>query len=358
MVEIGMKLKTRVLSILPESLRDHLRRIGRESNRGVNWTRDWIWMLGTGLRFLTTRSGLPSSILFYSLSPGDDLLCTAVLRELRQREPNAVLMMMSNFPELFAGNGDVAYVVPAGPNYYDNRHLSRFRRFARLWGRSFPRLEYAAFDSKDNSAVPNRHIVAELCASAGISGLVAAKPYLFLTAEEKASAEWARGKIAIQSSGMAARHPMKNKQWYVERFQMVVDALRDEFEFVQVGSDSDPLLDRVIDFRGKTSIRQSAALLHQTRLFVGTVGFLMHLSRAAECPAVIVYGGREAPWQSGYICNANLYTPVPCAPCWRWDTCDIDRQCMKQITADHVVAAVRELAGRTRSPLAVEEIKI
>jgi ADP-heptose:LPS heptosyltransferase len=353
-----LNLKILALSFLPGSLSDLLRRIWRGSNRAWARISDRIFMVRTALDFMTMHSGLPNKILFYGLSPGDDLLCTAVLRELRQRDHNAVIVMMSNFPELFVGNHDVAYVVPAGPNYHDNRQLSRFRRFAHLFGCSFARLEYALFDLKDNSAIPNRHIVAELCVSAGISGRVAAKPYLLLTDREKALAECARGKIAIQSSGMAARHPMSNKQWYVERFQAVVDALDDEFEFVQVGSESDPPLDRVMDFRGKTSIRQTAALLYESRLFVGTVGFLMHLARASECPAVIVYGGREAPWQSGYICNANLYTPVPCAPCWRWNTCEIGRQCMNEITADHVVAAVREMAARPRSPLTVEEINI
>jgi hypothetical protein len=157
----------------------------------------------------------------------------------------------------------------------------------------------------------------------------------------------AREKIVIQSSGMSARDPMLNKQWYVGRFQSVVSGLP-ELEFIKVGSADDPPLGHVTDLRGKTSIRQTAALLHEARLFVGSVGFLMHLARACDCPSVIVYGGREAPWQSGYPCNANLYTPAPCAPCWRWNTCELDRRCMKEITVDHVIAAVRELATHQR----------
>jgi Glycosyltransferase family 9 (heptosyltransferase) len=350
---MSAKLKALARSSLPKSLSELLRGIRREARQAV----DWILALGVGARFFTTQYGLPGNILFFGLSPGDDLLCTIVLRELRQRGSGA-LLMMSNFPELFEGNRDAAYVVPAGPNYDDNAQVRRFHRFADVWGCSFTELKYAPFDLKDNSAVPRQHIVAELCASAGMTGRVAIRPYLILTEREKELASWAAGKIAIQSSGLAARHAMMNKQWYVERFQAVVDGLCDEFDFVQVGSETDPLLDHVIDLRGRTSIRESAALLHNSRLFVGTVGFLMHLARAAECPAVIVYGGREAPWQSGYVCNTNLYTALPCAPCWRWNTCDIDRQCMKEITVDRVTAAVREMAGRPRGPLVTEEIKL
>jgi ADP-heptose:LPS heptosyltransferase len=151
---------------------------------------------------------------------------------------------------------------------------------------------------------------------------------------------------------------MRNKQWYPDRFQSVVDALRSDFDFIQLGSASDPPLQNVKDFRGKTSIRQSAALLHHARLYVGTVGFLMHLARAVDCQSVIVFGGREAPWQSGYSCNVNLYTPVPCAPCWRWNRCDYNRRCMSSISANDVIRAVREIALRPAKPLATDTVDI
>ena len=157
---------------------------------------------------------------------------------------------------------------------------------------------------------------------------------------------------------MAARHPMRNKQWYEERFQSVVDALAGEIDFIQIGSAADPPLQRVRDLRGATRIRETAAILYHARLYVGTVGFPMHLARAVECPSVIVFGGREAPWQSGYICNSNIYSEVPCAPCWRSNTCDFDRRCMSDISVDDVVSAIRQMMGRPRNPLAVETIEI
>jgi hypothetical protein len=84
----------------------------------------------------------------------------------------------------------------------------------------------------------------------------------------------------------------------------------------------------------------------------------MHLARAVECPSVIVFGGREAPWQSGYICNSNLYSAVPCAPCWRANTCEFDRRCMSDISVADVVSAIRQMMKRPRNPLAVETVDI
>jgi hypothetical protein len=320
--------------------------------------RDWVAVFGFWLGFVTTRRPLPKALLYFGFALGDDLLCTAVLRELRSRGRDS-LLMVSDHPELFAGNPDPAYVRPLWARYYrDGSTVSICRRFVRIFGGEFTRPEYAPSDGDDRRVVPSRHIIAEMCARVGIVGPVEIRPYLALSNEEKSFAAWAQGKIVIQSSGMAARHPMLNKQWYQERFQGVVDALAGEVDFIQLGSVTDPMLHHATDLRGATGIREAAAILHHARLYVGTVGFPMHLARTVECPSVILFGGREAPWQSGYICNLNLYSAVPCAPCWRANTCDFDRQCMRDISAVDVVSAIRQMMQRPRNPLAVETVDI
>lgn len=303
--------------------------------------RGWhFWALKVAL-----HCGRPKSLIHLGTAPGDDLLCTAVLRELAKREHEKI-WMMSSYPELFEGNADVTQVVPVDPRYPD---------CATLWGAKCQFLEYAAIDlEKDTSVPPTRHIIAELCARAGVTGSIALRPYFYLTEAEKEKGAWAKGMIAIQSSGLAAKWPMRNKQWFPERFQAVVDRLKNEFTFVQLGSASDPPLTGVVDSRGKTDIRQTAAILSNCRLHIGNVGFLMHLARATECPAVIVYGGREAPWQSGYTCNTNLYTAVPCAPCWLWNRCDFGRMCMDSISVDHVIDGVRRQLQFCREELPID----
>jgi ADP-heptose:LPS heptosyltransferase len=124
----------------------------------------------------------------------------------------------------------------------------------------------------------------------------------------------------------------------------VTAALRRDFRLIQVGSKSDPPIDGALDLRGKTSYREAAALLANSVLFLGLVGFLMHLARAVDCRAVIIYGGRERPWQSGYGCNVNLTGDTSCSPCWRWNTCEYDRECMKLVTVDAVLEGVRSQA--------------
>ena len=342
-----------MLRIAKAALPPPLRRAARTVWENV---RDWIDLLGFRLSFVMAHAPLPKILLYFGFAPGDDLLCTAVLRELRKRGRDDVLMV-SDHGDLFTGNKDPAHVRPLWPRYSrDASTVAICRRFVRNWGGEFRRLEYAPLVGEDRHAPPSRHIVAELCARAGVAGPVAIRPYFTLSDTEKAAAAWAEGHVVIQSSGMAARHPMLNKQW--DRFQSVVDASAEEVRFIQLGSATDPALRHAKDLRGATSVRQAAAILSQARLYVGTVGFLMHVARAVECPAVIVFGGREAPWQTGYICNTNLYSAVPCAPCWRSNTCDIDRKCMRDIAVTDVVSAIRDMMEKPRGPLAVETVDI
>ena len=320
--------------------------------------RDWVQTFTFGLSYSVTRTPRPKTLLYFGYAPGDDLLCTAVLRELRKRGRDR-LLIISDHQELFMDNPDPAHVRPLWARYSrDGSTVSVCRRFTRIWGGEFIRLEYAPIAGIDRRIPPSRHIIAGMCARAGVSGLISIRPYLRLNEDEKSAAAWARDRIVIQSSGINTRHPMRNKQWYAERFQAVIDVLNEELEFIQIGSAADPPLRGVRDLRGATKIREAAAILYHARLYVGTVGFLMHLARAVECPSVIIFGGREAPWQSGYSCNCNLYSEVPCAPCWRSNTCEFDHRCMNDISVDDVVSSIRQMLSRSRNPLEVDTIDI
>jgi hypothetical protein len=291
------------------------------------------------------RRGRPRHVVrFYGDTPGDDLMCTAVLREMRRRGYRSI-WMMSRFPELFEGNPDVDRVVP---------HDERYERYAQWMGGRSWYVHYGGHDhERDQSPIPHQHIIASMCASCEITGDVTLRPYLHLTDEERAAGRLAPRQLVLHSSGLSAHSAMQNKEWIAGRMQQVVDALRDEYTIVQLGAPTDPALDGCIDLRGRTNMRQSAAIIAGSVLTVAQVGFLMHLTRAVDRPAVIIYGGREQPWQTGYSCNTNLFTSLPCAPCWRWNRCgnSVERECMHRISADDVVRAVRERAARADEPL-------
>jgi hypothetical protein len=298
------------------------------------------------------RGGRPRHVLhFYGSSPGDDLMCTAVLREMRRRGYRS-LWMMSRFSELFEGNQDIDRVVP---------HDQRYDRYVRWMGGRSWYVNYGGHDhERDQSPIPQQHIIAQMCASCELSGEITLRPYLHLTDEERAAGRLAPRQIVLHSSGLSAHSAMRNKEWVSGRMQQVVHALRDEYTFVQLGASSDPKLDDCIDLRGRTTIRQSASIIAGSVLTLTQAGFLMHLTRAVDRPAVVIYGGREHPWQTGYSCNTNLFSRLPCAPCWSWNRCDnpVERECMQRISVDDVVHAIRERAARADEPLAEDRTTI
>ena len=103
-----------------------------------------LWSLGIAARF-----GLPETIIRFGYDLGvhglgDDLLCTAVLRELRRRRQGE-LWMMSNHPELFAGSGDADRVLPLD-GLYDF--------FSKMWRREFQTM--VVLNDEQSIPLPNR----------------------------------------------------------------------------------------------------------------------------------------------------------------------------------------------------------
>ncbi len=309
------------------------------------WRRIYWWP--RDLRLAQIYRGSRHLVYFGGDGRGDDLLLSTALHELRTRGGRG-LGVMTRWPELFQGSPDVDHVYPMRHD-----HVAGLRRL----GRTIDELTYIhAQRPPDIDVPPHRHIVAEMCRRSSIRGEVGVRPYLWLTAEERAAASAFAGCVAVQSSRRSASLSIGNKEWSPERFQAVVDALPPHQRVVQLGLEEDPLLNGVEDLRGKTSLRASAAVLDAAAAFVGLVGFLMHLARAVDCPAVIIYGGRERPDQSGYACNENLYSAVPCAPCWRWNSCDYERLCMTTIQPADVSRALGRVLSRPRLPLAVQSV--
>lgn len=177
--------------------------------------------------------------------------------------------------------------------------------------------------------------------AAGLHGRVEFQPEVRLNDEDFADLPDTDGMVVLQTTGRRPGGYMANKEWGEERFQQLHQALRTEVRTVQLGLASDTNLGADVDLRGRTSIRQAAAVLSRGAVFVGLASGLMHLARAVGCPSVIVYGGREDPAISGYPVNTNLRQTPPCSPCWLRNRCDYERVCLTSIPVARVLEAVK-----------------
>jgi len=303
------------------------------------------------------RNGLPDIMLQFLGGIGDELLLTAVAHELKKRNPDLRIWQVSHSAELLYQNPDYSKVFDW--NYWSLRYSKMLngRRCHLSYSEQIVRAEL--------EKPPARHIIAELCRKAGVKGEIAIRPYLFLTKDEKKGGRLADSQIVLHCAGEGSyENVMRNKIWPKDKFESLVRMIKEEriggykWEIVQLGSDRDPPLAGCLDLRGKTSLRQTAAVISQSDVFIGTSGFLAHLARAVDTRSVVIYGGREHSYQSGYLCNENLNSFIECAPCWRWNGCDHDRECMKKIQATDVLNAFQRLSERRNVPLETETILI
>lgn len=296
------------------------------------------------------KYGVPSHILSFGDSLGDNLLLTTLARELNVRGYKNVWVKCDH-SFLFENNPDVKLVLP-----YKTLLSTPILKLLKV-KTVFPR--YTVYrEDIDRDIIPEKHIILKMADSLNLAGGIANKPYFFLSDSEVEKGAYAKKTIIITTSTSGALKPMKNKEWYAERYQEVVDKLYPKYQFIQLGTANDYPLNNVTDLRGKTTVRETTALLKNAALLVTHVGFMMHLARAVDCRSVIVYGGRERPDQSGYTCFENIYSAVECSPCWLHNTCPYNKKCMEIISADMVDDAIINQLQLVDEPLLAESLFI
>ncbi|MGV3722138.1 MAG: glycosyltransferase family 9 protein [Actinomycetota bacterium] len=151
------------------------------------------------------------------------------------------------------------------------------------------------------------------------------------------------------------------KHWLEESWSELADILRQQLGVIPVimGGPADiPLAERIagasrggcVVAAGKTSLKSAAALLAGADFTVAVDTGLLHSSVAVGTPTVGLCG---ASWWHGFQDYENfelLREEMKCSPCVHHPTCDGRFDCMRALTPERVLAAVRRLRG---SPLAV-----
>ncbi len=276
---------------------------------------------------------------------GDTVMCTTVAHELRRRGVKNI-WLETRWADDFA---DQSVFDGTMPQTYETEWFVQ-----RLGGKIIYPAYARALLEEDREIAPQGHILGEMCRQSGALGEITLRPYFEV--ETKRYRHVPKDFIAI--SGVGA-HAVLTKNWFQDRFHALAGILRKGIPLVQLGGLSEPLIAGADDLRAQTDLRQAARILKQARCYIGEVGGLMHLARAVDCPSVVIYGGREAPSQSGYSANINLTGKVSCSPCWIIKNCPHNMDCMNLIQPAEVAAAVKRLLDHAPSrPLQAEKIVV
>ena len=121
------------------------------------------------------------------------------------------------------------------------------------------------------------------------------------------------------------------KWWSLISYQKVIDHFKGKITFVQVGQKDHwhPKLHGVVDLIGKTDLRQLIRLVYHSSGVITGVSLLMHLSAAIESkhgllnrPGVVIAGGREpVQWEAyphhRYLAVNGAMTCCDNGGCWK-----------------------------------------
>lgn len=147
--------------------------------------------------------------------------------------------------------------------------------------------------------------------------------------------------ILIEPNVPQQKSVAPNKQWPIERFQMVADRLKEQgltvLQFIYPGAKY--RLDGVVTFE-PVNFRVALAVMGTTRLYIGPEGGMHHGAAALIVPGVVIFGGFIPPEVTGYDIHTNLTGDVGEGACGSLTACSHCREALNSITVKDVLRSV------------------
>lgn len=267
-------------------------------------------------------SRLPRRLILRSwLSPGDIVTLTAAVRDLHRAYPAQFLTdVRTSCPELWEHNPYITPLDEADP------------------GVEVVDCHYPLIAQSNRSPLHFLHgFTAFLGQRLGLKlSPTACRGAIYLSAAEQARpsaiADLLGQDVPFWIVAAGGKHDYTIKWWDPARYQEVVDAFHGRVLFVQAGERGHhhPPLRGVLDWRGRTSLRELILLMHHAQGVLCPVTSLMHLAaavptrpgRPASRACVVVAGGREPPHWEAYPGHQFIHTvgTLECCAtggCWR-----------------------------------------
>jgi ADP-heptose:LPS heptosyltransferase len=350
--------------------------------------------------------GEPRKILVTLLCPlGDTLLATPALYALRKRFPSAQIVGLTNRGNygIVEGNPDLDALVrvnPAGAGLEwarVARVLYQLRReqfdvivnfsvlgqvLTSISGGSkhidFPMPRYWWMRSTHEEKFIAGHAIDRYLYVVNRVGVptpteaAERTPRLYLSGKDRAAARSILRKAGVKPHDVVVSiHPggegfQRRKQWSTDRFAAVARHLMAQYQakIVLVGGPTDkPLAEAIaaklpsapLDATGQATLKQTAALIEASTLFIGNDSCPLHMAGAVGTAAIGIFGPSNIQQfhpvgQPGFR-FAAAHRDLPCSPCfhfvgsrppWQVNLC-YSRDCLKAIPAEDVIASAQKL---------------
>ncbi len=207
------------------------------------------------------------------------------------------------------------------------------------------------------SAYGSMHMVdyhAQALSALGISDPVG-NPELYLRPEDHDQGDHLMASLRIGQAPLVLLHPparYANKAWPLERFAVLADWLADQGAVVAlIGHESEMLIGQHIvnltkskphNVMGQTGLRQLAAMMKRSALFIGNDGGPMHMAAAVDCPVLGLFGPSDPQvWGPRGEKVSVIYKGLDCEECVHDECSRREEGCMRKIAVEEVCRAAR-----------------
>ena len=281
---------------------------------------------------------------------GDEIMATAEAREAKKKFPNAKIVIgdgKKTYPSIIYLNNPNIYQGEISPthndeyiwvkNYIGHRpYILGHDKIKNFWNKDFSVIPGDIFFSKeeDQKGIFSVNKIKELWSEK------IGKPsnYVVVVEPNVKGPNYAK-LVGTNVSGKI------NKDWGFEKWQQVINSLKDEITFIQPFKGEVRKLSNVIHV--ECSFRNAISIINQSNLFIGSEGGFSHAAGALKKNAIIVFGGWISPKITGYEFHENLYIDIPESPCGILSKCKHCESCMEKIKVDEVISKIIDLKNKS-----------
>ena len=164
---------------------------------------------------------------------------------------------------------------------------------------------------------------------------------------------WAKSELSRFANPLIAistRSKDEIKNWPIEKWTKVINEIKKKYTIIHLGDEKEPIFEHVIRYAGKCTMRNTAALLSQCKIFIGPDSLLMHLANGLDVKSVIIFGNARPVNCLGYSENLNLTGPQSDNSSWTHtltpsENLEKPSSNMNQINAMQVLTAFESILG-------------
>ncbi len=152
----------------------------------------------------------------------------------------------------------------------------------------------------------------------------------------------------------------EGKVWPKENFIKIIEYLSNEknIQVIFSGSSADKILYENLNYSeslkikpinlcGKTSLKESLALIKLCDFVLGNDSGNLHMASSVKTPVIGIYGPMPfEKWKALGNSNILLKSDLPCMPCFLKGKCTNNKACLTSISVNQVKKAIDLLAGQ------------